>query len=84
ARAEVDPFEVSLPLLIRYAPQYAALGRSVVDAFVTEGWRMGYLRPSRRTRIIAPTISPLLLTPLPPNLILERRPRYANKDCGPR
>ncbi|MFN0070839.1 MAG: IS4 family transposase [Chloroflexota bacterium] len=82
ARAEVDPFEVSLPLLIKYAPQYAALGRSVVDAFVNEGWRMGYLRPSRRTRIEAPSISPLLLTPLPPNLILERRPRYANKDCG--
>jgi hypothetical protein len=84
ARAEVDPFDVSLPLLLRYGPQYAERGRDVIAAFVTEGRRLGYIRPSRRVRIAAPIIPPAAITPVPPDLVRERAPRYANKDCSPR
>src|SRR5215212_448917 len=80
ARAEVDLFEVSLPLLVKYAPQYAQVGRDVVEAFVAAGRRLGYIRPSRRVRIDVPEIPPGSIRPAPPDLIRERTPRYANKD----
>jgi hypothetical protein len=84
ARAEVDLFEVSLPLLVKYSPQYAEVGRDPVEAFVTAGRRMGYIRASRRVRIAVPEIPATTIRPAPPDLVRERPPRYANKDCGPR
>lgn len=83
-RAGVDPFDVSLPLLVEYAPRYAYEGRDPVAVFVEHGRALGFIRPSRRTAIRAPTLSPEQLTPAPPGLILLRPPRHAHKDCGPR
>jgi hypothetical protein len=84
ARAEIDPFDVSLPLLVRYAPQYTARGRDPIAAFVQEGRRLGFLRPARRIRLQIPLIPPAALQPYPPDLVLQRTPRYAQKDCRPR
>ncbi len=84
ARAGVDPFEVSLPLLVEYLPRYAYEGRDPVAVFVEHGRALGFIRPSRRTAIRAPTVPPEQLTPAPPGLVLLRPPRYAHKDCGPR
>jgi len=84
ARAEVDPFDVSLPLLVQYAPQYIAGGRDPITAFVQEGRRLGYIRPARRVQLQVPSIPPEVLQPPPPDLVLQRSPRYAQKDCGPR
>ena len=84
ARARVDLFEVSLPLLVQEAPRLAAAGRDPVEVFVTEGRRFGFIRPSRRTSVTAPTIDPTQIIPRPPQMVLLRTPRYANKDCGPR
>jgi hypothetical protein len=84
ARAAVDPFDVSLELLIRYAPQYTAQGRDPVTAFVQEGRRLGFIRPARRVRLQVPRIPPEALQPPPPDLVLQRASRYAQKDCGPR
>ena len=36
-KAGVDPFEVSIGLLVQYAPQYAYEGRDPVKIFVDEG-----------------------------------------------
>jgi hypothetical protein len=83
-RAGVDPFDVSLALLVRHLPQYAYEGRDPVAAFVADGWALGFIRPSRRIQIQAPELAPDQLVPLPPDLVLVRTPRYANKDCGPR
>lgn len=88
-RAGVDPFEVSLPLLVAYVPQLLADGIDPVAFFVERGRQAGFIRPSRRTQISAPTIPPQLLALPPPDLCLEREPRYACKinptgGSGPR
>lgn len=83
-RAGVDPFEVSLPLLIEYMPQFAARGLDPVDAFLTNARDVGFIRPSSRTRIQAPDIPLEALIPLPPDLVLLRTPRHPQRNCGPR
>jgi hypothetical protein len=83
-RANVDLFDVSLPLLIQYAPQIAYDGEDPVSVFVTQGRQLAFIRPSRRTVIQAPDIPVHLLTPLPPDIILTQTARHANRNCGPR
>lgn len=83
-RAGVDPFEVSMPLLVQYLPRYAYEGRDPVAVFVEQGRALRFIRPSRRTGIEAPTIPLEQLVPVPPDLVLLRTPRYAQKNCGPR
>lgn len=77
--AGVDPFDVSLSLMIEYLPQYAARHPDPIAMFVADGVRLGFIRPSRRTQIRAPDIPDDALTPLPPDLILIRTPRYAHR-----
>jgi DDE family transposase len=84
ARADVDLFDVSLPLLIRYLPQFARDGHDPIAVIVATGGGVGLFRPARRVRIQAPLLSPAQLRPAPPDLVLTRSPRYANKDAGPR
>jgi hypothetical protein len=79
-RADVDPFEVSLPLLVKHAPQYAARGEDPVAAFVERGRAAHYLRPSRRVTVLAPDIPADQITPVPPGLVLLRVARYAGKQ----
>ncbi len=83
-RAGVDPFEVSLPLLVEYAPRYAAMGLDPVTVFVQQGRELRFIRPSRRTVIVTPTIDPTSLVMPPPDLVRTRKPRYANKTDHPR
>ncbi len=83
-RAGVDPFDVSMELLVRWAPRLAAAGRDPVTVFVEDGRRLGFIRSSRRTVLIVPTVTPEQLSPAPPGLIRERTPRYAKRKCGPR
>lgn len=83
-RAGVAPFEVSMPLLVRFLPQYARRGRDPIAAFVADGRRLGFIRPSRRLPIVAPAVPPDRLALPPEGLVLERRPRYAHRKCGPR
>ncbi len=78
-RAGVDPFDVSLPLLVKYLPFFARTGRDPVAMLVEQGRELGLIRPSRRIRRSAPEIDPGDLVPLPPALVLERRPRYARR-----
>jgi hypothetical protein len=84
ARAGVDLWDVSLPLLVRYLPQYAAHHADPLAAFIADGHRLGYIRPSRRTRIVAPTVAADDLRPPPPELVRVRTPRHAQRKCGPR
>ncbi len=81
-RAGVDLFEVSLPLLIEYFPRYAYAGTDPIPVFVEHGRELGFIRPSPRTVIHAPTIPPDQIQPPPPDLVLLREPRYANRKCG--
>jgi hypothetical protein len=82
--AGVDPYEVSLPLLVEYLPYFAYRGLDPVAVFVEQGRALRLIRPSRRTVIAAPTIPLHDLLPLPPDVALDRPPRYAQRKCGPR
>lgn len=84
ARASVDFFDVSLPLLLRYLPQFARAGQDPIAVIVASGGGAGLFRPARRVRIHAPLLTTDQVSPAPSDLILIRTPRYANKDCGPR
>jgi hypothetical protein len=82
AAARVDPFDVSLPLLIRYLPMYAARGGDPIAAFAADGARRGFIRPSRRIRLVLPAVPHLRPPPSP--LPLVRTPRYARRNCDRR
>lgn len=83
-RAAVDVFDVSLPLLVRWMPRFAAGGEDPVTIFVERGQAAGFIRPSRRIRHEAPAIAAAALVPLPRGVPLARTPRYAQRKCGPR
>lgn len=83
-QAGVDPYEVSLPLLVEYLPFFAYRGVDPVAVFIEQGRALRFIRPSSRTQIVAPAIPPEAITPLPPDVVLERPPRYAQRKCGPR
>jgi hypothetical protein len=83
-RAEVDPFDVSMELLIRWMPQYAYEGEDPIEGFVRQGRDMLFIRPPRRTLIRAPEIPLSKIEPLPSHIILARQPRHAGKNPGPR
>jgi hypothetical protein len=84
ATAKVELFDVSLPLLVQYLPLFARNGADPIKAFVDQGRELGFIRASRRIKTIAPVIPDHTLQPLPPDLSLRRKPRYAQKDIGPR
>jgi hypothetical protein len=75
-RAEVDPFDVSLPLLFEALPQFSSAGYDGIAECVRQGRRLGIIRPSTRLRIQAPEILPEQLVPLPQGTVLCRQPCY--------
>jgi hypothetical protein len=83
-KAGVDVYAVSLPLLVRYLPSCAYRGLDPVATIIERGRAMKLIRPASRTVIVAPEVPPPAITPLPPDLDLERSPRYAERKCGPR
>lgn len=81
-RAGVDPFDVSLPLLVEYLPRLAADGADPIAAIVAQGRALGFIRPSTRTQPTAPHVPRDQLCLAPPDLSLERTPRYAERRCS--
>lgn len=79
SKAGVDLFDVSLPLIVKYLP-----GWNDVDfiAFIVETGRDGgFIRPSRRVSIQTPEVLMSDYLSAPPDLVLERIPRYAGRRC---
>src|SRR5438094_1375793 len=54
--AGVDPFEVSLPLVVQALRPMLARGEDVVTLCVQRGRQLGFIRPSSRTRRSAPQV----------------------------
>jgi hypothetical protein len=79
-RAEVDVFDVSLPLLVRYLPQFARQGEDPVAAILACGRAAGIIRPSRRLRYTTPDppLAPAWSIAAVP---ITRTPRYARRNC---
>ena len=84
ARAGVDPFEVSMKLMIQWLPGLGHRGEDPIEVLVEHGRDAKIIRPSRRIMARAPTIPDEDIVPLPPDLLLERTPRHSHRKCGPR
>jgi hypothetical protein len=82
-RAEVDVFDVSLPLLVQYLPQFAARGEDPVEAVLACGRAAGFIRPSRRIRYTTPDppLAPAWTIGAVP---ITRTPRHAGRKCARR
>lgn len=80
-KAEVDPYDVSMALLVEYLPRWGYAGKDPVSLIVEHGRRMGFIRPSTRIRVRAPDINPEDMVALPEDMILIRKPRYAQRKC---
>lgn len=75
-RAHVDPFEVSLPLVVTSLPQTLAQGADPIALCVQRGRQLGFIRPSSRTQIQVPVVTRRDITPAPTSLVLHRQPCY--------
>ena len=75
----VDPFAVSMPLLVQYAPAYAADGLDPIAVWLAHGREARFIRPSRRLVVQMPDMPLAALAPPPPDLVLVRPPRYAHR-----
>ena len=76
-RAGVDPFDVSLSLLIEYLPAWNDV--DFIKLAVERGRDAGFIRPSRRIHINTPPIDLSAYSPLPSYLVVVRPPRYAHR-----
>lgn len=82
--AEVDLFNVSLPLLLAEAPKFLARGENPVTTIAwlaTQGTAGGIIRASRRKQYAAPV--PARIADPPADLVTVREARYAGRRCGP-
>lgn len=74
--AGVEPFEVSLPLVVSSLPAMLARGEDVVAFWVRRGPQLGIIRPASRRLPNVPSEGSEPLRPCPAALVLEREPRY--------
>jgi hypothetical protein len=77
AKAEVDPFDVSMPLLVEYLPAWSDV--DFVALVVERGRAAGFIRPSRRIRIKTPPLDLKEYRPPPHDLCLVFESRYARR-----
>src|SRR6266567_2333668 len=80
-RAEVEPFEVSMPLLVTQWPRLLAGGQDPIAVCVQRGRQLGFIRPSSRTRVQGPVVAAEQIQPLPPEVVLTRPAKYPH-DAG--
>jgi len=78
-RAGVDPFDVSMTLLVEYLPQWYDV--DFIQLMVEQGREGGFIRPSRRIRIRTPDVDLRDYASPPPDLVMVREPRYAHRRC---
>lgn len=80
ARAQVDPFDISLPLLLKALPLLMRRRQDPMTLLLAHGQQMGIIRPSTRKRL-EPPIIPVWQVVFPPDdLILVRQARYAHSN----
>ncbi len=75
-RAHVDPFEVSMPLVVRSMPTLLVSGQDPIALCVQRGRQLGFIRPCSRLRLQVPVIAAAAIVPRPADLVLERTPCY--------
>jgi hypothetical protein len=80
-QAHVDPFEVSMPFVMRSMPILLASGQDPIAVCVQRGRQLGFIRPSSRLQLQVPVIAAADIVPQPADLVLERTPCYP-ADAG--
>lgn len=83
AAAQVDPFEVSLPLLVKYVPQLIRQCQKPIDWILTYGKPLGLIRPASRLQVSAPAIALAQMAFPPPDLVLVRKACYIEYQPRP-
>ncbi len=84
AQEGVDPFDVSLDLLVQIVPRLLHQGIAPLPFLGHRGRALGLIRPSSRRPIEAPFVDPSWITPAPPEAVRSRETaRYARRKCAP-
>lgn len=87
AQEGVDPFEVSIDLLVEIVPRLLQRGIAPLPYLGRYGREVGLIRPSTRLRVEVPFVDPRWITPAPPEALRPRDSvRSAHRKCerGPR
>jgi len=84
AQEGVDPFDVSIELLVEVVPPLLQRGIAPLPYLGQRGRELGLIRPSSRIQIEVPWVDPSWITPAPPEAVLPRETaRYAQRKCAP-
>jgi hypothetical protein len=83
-QAAVDPFDVSMHLLVELLETSPAEPTPIIDRLVQDGRALGLIRPSSRLTVVVPEIEPHMLCPPPDLKDLRRHARYAQRNSHPR
>ena len=75
-RAQVEPFEVSLPVLVQCVHEPWVVNHDLIAVCVERGRELGLIRPSSRTQVQGSQLAAEHLQPLPPDLVLTRPAKY--------
>jgi hypothetical protein len=70
--ANCDPFEVSMPLLVKLLPQLCSTCEIPFERLVQEGRHLGLLRASPRLVLLVPQVKRSFYQPVPPDLPWQR------------
>lgn len=83
-QAEVEPFDVSLHIMVDLLGSLPAGPSPVLDQLIEKGRLLGLIRPSTRLRVVVPALEPHMLCPVPDWHDLTRPARYAQRQAHPR
>lgn len=83
-QANVEPFDVSLHLLVEVLVTIPAGSMPIIARLVQDGRALGLIRPSSRLTIVVPELEPHMLCPPPDLKDLKRHARYAQRNGHPR
>jgi hypothetical protein len=87
AQAGVEPFDVSIELLVQLVPRLLSRGVAPLPVLVQQGRDLFIIRPSSRRRIEVPWVDPGWIMPPPPEALAPREAAcYTQRHCerGPR
>jgi hypothetical protein len=83
-QADVDPFDVSLHVLVEVLGMMPAGSMPLITRLAQHGRALGLIRPSSRLTVVVPKLEPHMLCPPPDLKHLKRCARYAQRNPHPR
>ncbi len=84
AQEGVDPFDVSIELLVEIVPPLLQRGIAPLSALGRRGRELGLIRPSTRLQVQVPFVDATWMSPAPPEALQPRETaRYAQRKCEP-